>query len=105
VTLVTTAQDALDLLATGKEFDAVLSDLMMPGMTGMDLFRSIVLLYPQMAAKVVFLTGGAFTPEVHAFLDQVSNKRLIKPFDIAKLRSVINSFVSKSTVGECSVLA
>jgi PAS domain S-box-containing protein len=101
VTVVTTAQDALELLAAGKAFDAILSDLMMPGMTGMDLFRSIVKLHPRMTANVVFLTGGAFTPEVHAFLDQVSNKRLIKPFDIAKLRSAVNSLVHKNSNAQC----
>ena len=70
VTVVNDGRSALELLATGKEFDVVLSDLMMPNMSGMALFRAIVELHPGLAKKVVFITGGAFTPEAHAFLDR-----------------------------------
>ena len=71
VTAVTTAQEALDILVTGREFDVVLSDLMMPGMSGMELYRALSELSPKMAARIVFLTGGAFTPEANVFLDGI----------------------------------
>ena len=51
VTVVTRAQDALDLLAAGKNFDVVLSDLMMPHISGMELYREIVRLHPKIAAE------------------------------------------------------
>jgi PAS domain S-box-containing protein len=89
VTVVATARGALDLLASGKEFDVVLSDLMMPGMSGMDLYREIVRVHPRIASRVVFLTGGAFTPEANAFLDGVGNQCIDKPFDPHELREVV----------------
>jgi PAS domain S-box-containing protein len=92
VTVVTTAQDALDLLAAGKQFDVVLSDLMMPGMSGMELYQALVRLHPTVASKVVFLTGGAFTPEANAFLDRVENERMEKPFDPIKMREMVQKF-------------
>jgi CheY-like chemotaxis protein len=95
VTVVTTAQAALDLLAGGKEFDVVLSDLMMPGMSGMDLYREIVRRSPEVAKKVVFLTGGAFTAEAHAFLDGVGNERINKPFDSKALREMVLRFAER----------
>jgi len=95
VTVVTTAQAALDLLAEGKEFDVVLSDLMMPGMSGMDLYREIVRRSPEVAKKVVFLTGGAFTAEAHAFLDGVGNERINKPFDSKALREMVLRFAER----------
>jgi CheY-like chemotaxis protein len=67
---------------------------MMPNMSGMALFRAIVELHPSMAARVVFITGGAFTPEAHAFLDRVPNERLAKPFDSKELRNTVQRFVA-----------
>jgi CheY-like chemotaxis protein len=92
VTFVETAQGALELLASGKQFDVVFSDLMMPGMSGMELYREIVRLHPKIAPRVVFLSGGAFTPEANAFLDGVSNARMDKPFDHRELRAMVQRF-------------
>jgi CheY-like chemotaxis protein len=95
VTVVTTAQAALDLLAEGKEFDVVLTDLMMPGMSGMELYREMVRRDPKVAETVVFLTGGAFTAEAHAFLDGVGNERINKPFDSKALREMVQRFAER----------
>jgi PAS domain S-box-containing protein len=93
VTVVTTAQDGLDLLAAGKEFDVILSDLMMPGMSGIEFYNALARLHPKMASRVVFVTGGAFTPEANAFLDRVTNERMEKPFDLHHLREMVQKFV------------
>jgi PAS domain S-box-containing protein len=97
VTVVTTAHDALALLAAGKRFDLILTDLMMPRVSGMELYDELVRLYPEIAARIVFLTGGAFTPEAHAFLDKVRNERMDKPFDAGKLRELTQRFSSAKT--------
>jgi len=93
VTVVTEAQSALDLLATGKDFDVILSDLMMPGMSGMEFHAALSGLHPRMASRVVFVTGGAFTPEANAFLDRVPNERMEKPFNFVELREMVQKFV------------
>jgi PAS domain S-box-containing protein len=84
---------ALELLATGKVFDVVLSDLMMPNMSGMALFKAIAERYPELAPKVIFITGGAFTAEAHAFLDAVRNERLAKPFNSGELQKMVARLV------------
>jgi PAS domain S-box-containing protein len=88
VTVVTTGQAALALLEGGNTFDLVLCDLMMPAMSGMELYDALLLRHPTIAPKVVFLTGGAFTPEADAFLRRVGNRRLKKPFDSDELRAL-----------------
>jgi PAS domain S-box-containing protein len=93
VTVLTRGEDALALLASGKSFDVILSDLMMPGMSGMEFYRALVKSHPKLASRVVFLTGGAFTPEANAFLDSVGNERMEKPFDSGALRSLIQKFL------------
>jgi len=42
---------------------------------------------------VVFVTGGAFTPEANAFLDRVPNERMEKPFNFVELREMVQKFV------------
>ncbi len=95
VTVVTSAQEALIRITAGAEFDVILSDLMMPGMSGMDLYGVLVRQNPKMAARVVFVTGGAFTPEANAFLDRIANERMEKPFHFKQLRELVRKFVKQ----------
>ncbi|HET7825157.1 MAG TPA: ATP-binding protein [Anaeromyxobacter sp.] len=83
------ARDAAELLREDPRFDVVLCDLMMPGMTGMDLHASLQESAPDVAARMVFLTGGAFTEAARAFLDRVPNACLAKPVDKGSLRDVV----------------
>lgn len=78
-------KQALDLLLRDSRFDAVLCDLMMPGMSGIQLFRALATDAPGLERRLVFMTGGAFTPEAEAFLEEVTNARVEKPFDFAKV--------------------
>ena len=88
VIAVAGAKEALARI--GKEsFDVVLCDLMMPEMTGMDLHAVLVAAAPAEAEKMIFLTGGAFTPRAQTFLDDVPNLRIEKPFDVKQLRTII----------------
>jgi nitrogen-specific signal transduction histidine kinase len=90
---VASAQEALAKLTAGEHFDLVLCDLMMPEMTGMELHARLAKLAPETADRVVFLTGGAFTPRARAFLDDVPNARIEKPFDLATLEALVNERV------------
>ena len=85
------ARDALDLITAGENFDLVISDLMMPEMTGMDLHGALSAIAPQHAKRMIFLTGGAFTPRARGFLRQVDNPRLDKPFDRQNLIGLVDS--------------
>jgi CheY-like chemotaxis protein len=86
---LTSASDALERLTAGDRFDLILCDLMMPGMTGMDLHEALSTASPANAARIVFLTGGAFTARAQAFLSEVPNARLDKPFDPTSLRRLV----------------
>jgi PAS domain S-box-containing protein len=83
-------QEALSRLDQGERFDVIVCDLMMPTVTGMDLHAKLSVTVPDQASRMVFLTGGAFTPRARAFLDEVPNVRLEKPFEMQTLRAIVN---------------
>ena len=92
VTGVTSARQALELVRAGRWFDMILTDLMMPEMSGIELFEELVRHDPAIAPRIVFMTGGAFTAAAHAFLDRVPNERLEKPFGSAAIRELVARF-------------
>ncbi|MDI3285284.1 PAS domain S-box protein [Polyangium sp. 15x6] len=94
VVVSTSGRDALALLEKDPSFDAILCDLMMPDVTGVDVHEALRQRAPDVAARLVFVTGGAFTPRMRAFLEEVRNPQLEKPFDLPKLRALLRQLVS-----------
>jgi signal transduction histidine kinase len=89
VVTLTSGKEALARIASGERFDAILSDLMMPEVTGMELHEELSRIAPDQAKRMIFLTGGAFTERGRLFLDHVPNVRLEKPFDVANILQII----------------
>jgi PAS domain S-box-containing protein len=89
VTTLHSPREALERLRGGERFHVILCDLMMPELSGMELYAQMAASVPEQAARVVFVTGGAFTPSARAFLDEISNLRLEKPFEPEKLRALV----------------
>ncbi|HET8540214.1 MAG TPA: PAS domain S-box protein [Anaeromyxobacter sp.] len=85
------ARDALAELLGAGGYDLVLCDLMMPDMTGMELHARLAREAPALAGLLVFLTGGAFTPDARDFLARVPNVRLEKPISPEALRAAVAS--------------
>ncbi len=94
VDVFTNARRALARLQDGVHYDAIVCDVMMPEMTGMDFHDELARTQPQLAAQIIFLTGGAFTPGAREFLDRVENPRLDKPFDAHSLRFLVRQRVA-----------
>jgi CheY-like chemotaxis protein len=94
VTTVMRGSEALALIAAERHFDVIFCDLMMPEMTGMELYEQLVQRYPAVAQRVVFISGGVVLAEVSGFLEGVPNERLEKPFDAATVRALVQRFVT-----------
>jgi PAS domain S-box-containing protein len=93
VEAVTSARVALDLLSGGARYDVILCDLMMPQITGMELHESVTRMDAAQAAKIVFVTGGAFTESARTFFETTPNPRIEKPFDLKALRHLVNELI------------
>ncbi len=82
VTTVNDGREGLELLRARPDADLVFCDLMMKGMTGMDLGETLAAEAPDVAAKIVFMTGGAFLPRAREFVARHLERTVDKPFDI-----------------------
>jgi CheY-like chemotaxis protein len=91
VVTTTHPREALDRVQGGESFDVIFCDLLMPQITGMEIYAQLAQHRPEYLDRLVFMTGGAFTPAATAFLQQVRNDRVEKPFDAKKLRALINA--------------
>lgn len=88
---VTTALDGREAVALMSEhsYDVILCDLIMPEMTGMDVYRAALQKTSPIHDRIVFMTGGAFTQRARDFLQSVPNLRIEKPFDLERLERTI----------------
>jgi signal transduction histidine kinase/CheY-like chemotaxis protein len=94
VDAVTSAAAALTRIKAGERWDVILCDVMMPQMSGVELYWQIHALAPELAKKIIFLTAGAFTSSARSFMEMVPNARLEKPFDAQALRALVNRHVA-----------
>jgi CheY-like chemotaxis protein len=85
---------ALDRLRANEHFDAVLCDLMMPQMSGIDVFDELERARPTLARRMGFMTGGAFTPRAREFLEKHQTRLLEKPFTADALKTMVRKLVT-----------
>ncbi len=86
----TSGQQAMERLEEDPNFDVIVCDLMMADVSGMDLYDWVTSHNPELAGKMIFITGGSFTPRVRDFLDSMPGRYLEKPFQIQILKQKIN---------------
>jgi signal transduction histidine kinase/CheY-like chemotaxis protein len=91
VVVVTSGREALVRIDADGEFDMVLCDLMMPGMTGIELYQELERKHRAILPRMRFMSGGAFTPRSQEFLDRIDSTLIDKPLDPMKLRSLMGS--------------
>ncbi len=77
------------------EYDVVLCDVMMPGISGLDVYRQVRTNNEGLARRFVFATGGLFSQELSDNVKRLSNMIVEKPFDPEELRRVIKAAIAQ----------
>jgi len=95
VTACAQAALAIEQLQSGT-FDLLISDIRMPGLTGIQLFEWIQSHQPQMTRRVIFTTGDSFDPDTRAFLEGAGAPHLGKPFDLKKLKQALGDLLASA---------
>lgn len=81
---------AIARVKSGLALHAVLLDVEMPNVNGMEAFHRISIIAPDLAKRVLFLTGGAKDPEVDRWLRSMDPKRVLrKPVSAGELRGAL----------------
>lgn len=88
VTVAASGREALELLSSGR-FDVVFCDLIMPEVSGMEVFAEATEARPELAERFVFITGGAFTTKAKAFVEGTSLPLLQKPFAVTDIHGQV----------------
>jgi len=84
--VVADAASAWRILAEeAKEFDAITLDLRLSGLSGRTIFERLERELPQMAARVLFVTGENADLDTEAFLERSGRPTLRKPFGVKAL--------------------
>ena len=86
-------EEAIRLLAGGT-YDLVVSDIRMPGLSGMDLFGWIQSHRPDLARKVLFTTGDAYDGPTLEFIEANHLPCLPKPFDLKQFQHRIEELLA-----------
>jgi chemotaxis family two-component system sensor histidine kinase/response regulator PixL len=79
--------------------EAILCDVDMPTLPGTGFFEQLEERLPQMASRVVFVTGHADEPDTRAFLEQTGQPFLGKPTPAEELLNVVRQIVGRRASG------
>ena len=89
------AVEGLQLLAS-TDFSGVISDFRTPGgISGADLRDWLVRHRPQLATRVIFITGDTASSETIALLEQARTPCVEKPFRVHELLAVVEKTIGK----------
>ena len=85
----------IDNLKSGKKYDLILMDDMMPKMSGVETLQKIKVEMPEFDIPVIALTANALTGMREKYLADGFNDYLAKPINKDELNRVINEYLNK----------
>lgn len=89
VTVALSGGEACTLIEIDPSYDAIVCDVMMPGMTGWEFLEVVEEVYPELAPFMLFVSGGACTAEAEEFVKREACRFLPKPFTMDELETRI----------------
>ncbi|MBI2943370.1 MAG: response regulator [Candidatus Wallbacteria bacterium] len=86
---VTHSAESARILLDDQDFDLVLSDLKMPGMSGVDLYDLLNASKHPMANRMAFMSANAPNTPERIRLERTGRPCLEKPFDAARFEEFL----------------
>ena len=95
---VDTAANGAEAMARLQEgrYDAILTDSKMPVMDGVSFHAELERLHPQMARRLVFVSGDVVSPEKRDFLERIGVPSITKPFALADVRRAVREILRRA---------
>jgi signal transduction histidine kinase len=94
--IVDRANDGLEALDRVRQqhFDLIICDLKMPRVGGMEFYRELEAVKPEMTRRIMFVTGDVAGTEAERFLEETGTRWLAKPFRLKDLLRAARDMVS-----------
>ncbi|HKG93352.1 MAG TPA: response regulator [Gemmatimonadaceae bacterium] len=80
-------------------YDLIISDLRMPGLSGVDFHDQLASARPELLPHVVFSTGDLSSSDVADFVQRTNCLVLQKPFELSALRETVQRIASGDSPG------
>jgi two-component system NtrC family sensor kinase len=81
-------REALKKIA-GRSYDLILSDLQMPELDGVGLYRELEQQHPRLLPRLAFVSGSTEVPEYASFCERTAVSVLGKPFSVGDLHRLV----------------
>lgn len=95
VVIETDSVHALERLYRGEHYDAIICELMMPNMSGMEFLHKLQEVAPALVERCGFIAGSVFTDTARAFAEQLPDTRLVhKPFEPRAIQTLIGNLTA-----------
>ena len=86
-------EEALELLKSNPQIEAILYDVSMPRLGGIEFYEEVNRQRPSYIDRIVFVKAGSYDPEMTEFLSATNNTVIDKPFDLPVLNEVLASML------------
>ena len=94
ITALVSAKEALRRCVSGESWDGIVSDITMPEMNGFEFCRRLRAARPDLAERIVFITGGCVSPRDHEVLERCDIPIIFKPIDMEELLALLSRMAS-----------
>jgi len=84
------AEDAMQRITDGEEFDVILTDLHMPGMGGEQFYERLRAQRPDLVNTLIFTSGDVASRDTHEFLQRTGRPVLAKPYELPELKAIVD---------------
>ena len=81
-------EHGLELLDSNR-YDAIVLDMRMPDISGQVLFERLRAKRPELAERVIFITGDTVSRDLRSFLESTGRPFIPKPFEFAALQEAL----------------
>jgi len=86
--------EALGKISKNPSFSAIVTDVDMPVLDGIELYREVCDKFPALRERFVFLTG-TMNPSRSSFFSKNNLKYLLKPVSIKDIKTAVNGIIGK----------
>ncbi len=72
-----------------NHYDLCISDIRLPGITGIQLYEQLKINHPQLSLHMIFITGDTMNANIQLFLQESGMPWLVKPFNPEELVATV----------------